>query len=183
LALFGSGDWYQANTVNTNGTMRCSDEVKKEYRYFAPPASSYDETTEGVDIFVQVSCLTKHPLAAVDQDPIYSHENVHLDPNEIAHLINDEWSQSTCDDSYRFLFDKIEIRGKNWASHNLGRSGENISKKLDHCIWLSYFTFEWTPNDVKYEWYVYAQLAPFQERCAGKAVLKAGGRSRGHCDG
>lgn len=91
--------------------------------------------------------------------------------------------EDNCDVSYRFFFDGFEIRGKNWPDAKLGANGEGLANELNGCGILTQWGFEWTPNDVKYQWYAHGHLPIGTKSCVGRAVLSAGGSSAGNCHG
>ena len=97
----------------------------------------------------------------------------------LAQQINED----TCDVSYKFLFDKIEIRGKDWPDAKLGDNGEGLKKQLEGCGELTKWGFEWTPNDVKYQWYAHGHLPIGTKSCVGNAVMSAGGSTKANCHG
>ncbi|KAI9794422.1 MAG: hypothetical protein M1816_005492 [Peltula sp. TS41687] len=92
-------------------------------------------------------------------------------------------NEDSCDVSYRFLFDGFEVRGKNWPDAKLGPNGEGLLKELKGCGAVTKWEFEWTPNDVKYQWYAHGQLPIGTKACVGHAVETAGGSSKGNCHG
>lgn len=93
--------------------------------------------------------------------------------------VNDD----NCDVSYKFLFDGFEIRGKNWPDAKLGTNGEGLLKELKGCGAVTKWRFEYTPNDVKYQWYAHGRLPIGTKSCVGNAVLTAGGSTKGNCHG
>ena len=92
-------------------------------------------------------------------------------------------NEDNCDVSYRFLYDGFEVRGKNWADGRLGVNGEGLLKELKGCGAVTNWKFERTPNDVKYQWYAHGHLPIGTKNCVGRAVLSAGGSSKGNCHG
>ena len=85
----------------------------------------------------------------------------HLDP--LAQQIDED----SCDVSYKFLYDNFEVRGKDWPDAKLGANGEGLKKQIGGCGDLTDWGFEWTPNDVKYQWYLYGHLPIETRHCVG----------------
>ena len=91
----------------------------------------------------------------------------------------------TCDVSYRFLYDVVEVRGKSWTTAELGTNGENLKTQLAGCGDLTDWNFELTPNDCCMDWYASARLPIGVRACVGRAVVTAGGPNAnvGNCNG
>ena len=92
-------------------------------------------------------------------------------------------NEDNCDVSYKFVYDGVEVRGKNWPDAKLGANGEGLKQQLQGCGALTDWGFEWTPNDVKYQWYAHGHLPIGTKNCVGNAVESAGGSSKGNCHG
>ncbi|KAL8791153.1 MAG: hypothetical protein Q9195_006050 [Heterodermia aff. obscurata] len=75
-------------------------------------------------------------------------------------------SEDTCDVSYRFALDKIEVRGKDWPDAKLVANGKGLKKQLKGCGALTKWKFEWTSDDVKYQW-------PFLIACLSQSPVAA----------
>lgn len=91
--------------------------------------------------------------------------------------------EDSCDVSYKLFYDEFEVRGKNWPDAKLGANGEGLKKEIEGCGALTDWGFEWTPNDVKYQWYAHGNLPIGARHCVGDAVTTAGGSSEGSCHG
>lgn len=91
--------------------------------------------------------------------------------------------ENSCDVSYKFIFDKLEVRGKNFPDAKLGADGSGLKKQIQGCGLLTDWHFEWTPNNVKYQWYAYGNLLIGTKSCMGRAMMSAGGTSVGNCHG
>ncbi|KIM93132.1 hypothetical protein OIDMADRAFT_61917 [Oidiodendron maius Zn] len=91
----------------------------------------------------------------------------------------------TCDVSYRWLYDIVEVRGKSWTTAELGTNGENLKTQLAGCGDLTDWNFELTPNDCCMDWYASARLPIGVKACVGRAVVTAGGPNAnvGNCHG
>ncbi|KAK7926918.1 hypothetical protein PG985_003916 [Apiospora marii] len=92
-------------------------------------------------------------------------------------------NEVSCDVSYKFLWDALEIRGKNLPDAKLGADGEGLRDQLSGCGALSKWKFERTPDDVKFQWYASGHLPIGTKACVGRALESAGGSSRGNCHG
>lgn len=91
--------------------------------------------------------------------------------------------EDSCDVSYKFVLDKFEVRGKNFPDAKLGTDGEGLKHEIEGCGDLTGWHFDWTPNDVKYQWYAHGSLPVGTKSCMGRAVQSAGGSSSGNCHG
>ncbi|KAF2808927.1 uncharacterized protein BDZ99DRAFT_444813 [Mytilinidion resinicola] len=89
----------------------------------------------------------------------------------------------SCDVSYKFVYDGFEIRGKNWPDATFGANGEGLKKQLDGCGAVTDWGFEWTPNDVKFQWYAHGHLPIGTKACVGRAAKSAGASGDGNCHG
>jgi hypothetical protein len=143
-----------------------------------------DGSSDGDTIFVRTDCATREPLPNDRQDPIYQKPGVPLDRGTLKSIL-ESWQDNSCDVSYKFLFDQFEIRGKVWEGNELGANGEGLLKQLRGCGDLTEWHFEWTPNDVTYEWYASGHLPIGTKNCVGNAVHTAGGpgADTGNCSG
>lgn len=92
-------------------------------------------------------------------------------------------NEVSCDVSYKFLFDLIEIRGKNLPDAKLGANGEGLKVQLSGCGALTQWKFERTPDDVKFQWYAQCHLPIGTKNCVGNALVSAGGSGNGNCHG
>lgn len=92
-------------------------------------------------------------------------------------------NEDSCDTSYKVVYDGFEIRGKDWPDAMLGKDGEGLKSQLKGCGALTKWGFNYTPNDVKYQWYAHGQLPVGTVSCIGSAVKSAGGSSSGNCRG
>jgi hypothetical protein len=90
-------------------------------------------------------------------------------------------NEVSCDVSYKFWYDAIEIRGKNFPDAKLGADGEGLKKEIGGCGALTEWKFERTPDDCCFQWYAYGQLPIGMKKCVGNAVETAGGSSKGNC--
>lgn len=90
-------------------------------------------------------------------------------------------NEINCDVSYKFFFDRFEIRGKNLPDALLGANGEGLHNELDGCGALTAWQFERTPDDCCFQWYATGQLPVGTKACVGRAVMSAGGSGKGHC--
>lgn len=75
------------------------------------------------------------------------------------------------------------MRGKNFPDAKLGANGEGLKEEIAGCGAITDWGFEWTPDDVKYQWYASGNLPIGTKSCMGKAVQSAGGTSDGNCHG
>jgi len=92
-------------------------------------------------------------------------------------------TEDSCDVSYKFAIDTFEVRGKNFADARLGANGEGLKKEIKGCGALTDWHFNWTPKDVRYQWYASGTLPVGTKSCMGRAVRSAGGTSAGNCHG
>ncbi|KAK8039453.1 hypothetical protein PG993_007864 [Apiospora rasikravindrae] len=92
-------------------------------------------------------------------------------------------NEVSCDVSYKFLFDALEIRGKNLPDAKFGAEGEGLKKQLSNCGALTQWKFERTPNDPKFQWYASGHLPIGTKSCVGSALVAAGGADHGNCHG
>ncbi|KAL8881931.1 MAG: hypothetical protein Q9198_000971, partial [Flavoplaca austrocitrina] len=83
-------------------------------------------------------------------------------------------NELSCDVAYKFLFNGFEIRGRNWPDGKLGSKGEGLESELKGCGKLTKWKFEWTPDDVKFQWYAKGQLPIGTRNCVGDAARTAG---------
>lgn len=81
----------------------------------------------------------------------------------------------TCDVSYRFVYDLVEVRGKAWTTAELGANGENLKAQIAGCGAISDWNFQLTPNDCCMDWYASCHLPIGVKDCVGRAVETAGG--------
>lgn len=92
-------------------------------------------------------------------------------------------NEVSCDVSYKFFFDSFEVRGKNLPSAKFGADGEGLKNELNGCGAITKWNFEWTPDDVKFQWYASGQLPIGTKGCVGRALVSAGGADDGNCHG
>ncbi|KAK6844306.1 hypothetical protein PG995_014416 [Apiospora arundinis] len=92
-------------------------------------------------------------------------------------------NEVSCDVSYKFLWDALEIRGKNLPDAKLGAEGEGLKKELSGCGALTEWKFERTPQDAKFQWYAAGRLPIGTKACVGRALVSAGGADAGNCHG
>ncbi|KAK6439336.1 hypothetical protein LTR95_004461 [Oleoguttula sp. CCFEE 5521] len=92
-------------------------------------------------------------------------------------------NEVSCDVSYRFLWDAVEIRGKNLPDAKLGANGEGLHDALSGCGALTSWNFKRTPDDVKFQWYATCSLPIGTKNCVGHALLAVGGADTGNCHG
>ncbi|OQO14037.1 hypothetical protein B0A48_00913 [Cryoendolithus antarcticus] len=92
-------------------------------------------------------------------------------------------NEVSCDVSYKFLWDAVEIRGKNLPDAKLGANGEGLHDALSGCGALTSWNFERTPGDVKFQWYATCSLPIGTKSCVGDALLAVGGADTGNCHG
>ncbi|KAL9631925.1 MAG: hypothetical protein Q9164_005627 [Protoblastenia rupestris] len=92
-------------------------------------------------------------------------------------------TENSCDVSYKFVFNSFEVRGKNFPDAKLGAKGEGLKKEIDGCGKVTKWKFEWTPDDVKYQWFASGQLPIGTKLCMGNAVKTAGGSTADDCHG
>ncbi|KIN09024.1 hypothetical protein OIDMADRAFT_23751 [Oidiodendron maius Zn] len=91
----------------------------------------------------------------------------------------------TCDVSYRWLYDLVEVRGKAWTTAELGTNGENLKTQIAGCGDITDWNFQLTPNDCCMDWYVSCHLPIGVKDCVGRAVVTAAGPGAtiGDCHG
>lgn len=92
-------------------------------------------------------------------------------------------NEVNCDVSYKFLFDHFEVRGKNFPDAKLGAEGGGLHEELKGCGALTKWSFERTPDDCCFQWYVSGTLPVGTRACVGRAVVSAGGSDDGNCHG
>ncbi|OIW28741.1 hypothetical protein CONLIGDRAFT_617692 [Coniochaeta ligniaria NRRL 30616] len=92
-------------------------------------------------------------------------------------------NEINCDVSYKFFFDSFEIRGKNLPDAKFGANGEGLKAQVSGCGSITKWNFEWTPNDVKFQWYASGQLPIGTKNCVGDALMSAGGSGEGNYHG
>ncbi|KAK8098814.1 uncharacterized protein PG998_012055 [Apiospora kogelbergensis] len=92
-------------------------------------------------------------------------------------------NEVSCDVAYKFLWDALEIRGKNLPDAKLGANGEGLKSQLSGCGALNEWKFERTPKDVKFQWYASGRLPIGTKACVGRALQSAGGSGKGNCHG
>ena len=92
-------------------------------------------------------------------------------------------NEVSCDVSYKFLWDAIEIRGKDLPDAKLGADGEGLRQQLSGCGALTEWQFEQTPDDAKFQWYASCRLPVGTKDCVGVALMSAGGADKGNCQG
>lgn len=92
-------------------------------------------------------------------------------------------TEDSCDVSYRIILDKFEVCGKNFLDAKLGADGGGLKREIKGCGALTDWQFEWTPHDVKYQWYAHGNLPIGTKSCMGRAVMSAGGSSVDNCHG
>ncbi|KAL8991150.1 MAG: hypothetical protein Q9169_007934, partial [Polycauliona sp. 2 TL-2023] len=92
-------------------------------------------------------------------------------------------TENSCDVTYNFIENVFEIRGKNFPDAELGKGGEGLKGEIKGCGPLTEWEFEWTPDDVKYQWYATGRLPIGTKSCVGAATQTAGGKSAGECRG
>lgn len=97
--------------------------------------------------------------------------------------LSQQVNEVACDVSYKFWYDGVEVRGKNWADAKLGVNGEGLLAELRGCGEVTEWHFERTPDDCCFQWYASGQLPIGTKNCVGSAVQTAGGSSAGSCWG
>jgi hypothetical protein len=97
--------------------------------------------------------------------------------------LSQQVNEVACDVSYKFFFDGVEVRGKNWPDAKLGTNGDGLRQQLEGCGALTKWKFEMTPNDCCFQWYASGQLPIGTKACVGRAVQSAGGSGDGNCHG
>ncbi|KAF2429973.1 hypothetical protein EJ08DRAFT_670707 [Tothia fuscella] len=80
----------------------------------------------------------------------------------------------TCDVSWKVAFNGFEIRGKNFPDAKLGANGEGLKKQVSGCGSLTKWHFEFTPKDVKFQWFASGQLPVGTKACVGRALESSG---------
>jgi len=95
----------------------------------------------------------------------------------------EQTNENSCDVSYNLLFNTFEVRGKNFPDAKLGQNGLGLLAQLRGCGVVTSWSFQLTPNDVKYHWYANGRLPIGTRACVGRAVQAAGGTSAGNCVG
>ena len=81
----------------------------------------------------------------------------------------------TCDVSYRWLYDLVEIRGKAWKTTELVTNAENLKTQIAGCGDATDWNFQLTPIDCCMDWYVSYHLPIGVKDCVGRAMETAGG--------
>lgn len=71
----------------------------------------------------------------------------------------------------------------NWPDSKFGTNGEGLLAQLKGCGDVTDWHFEWTPNDVRYQWYASGHTIIGEKSCIGNAVINAGGSTKGNCHG
>ncbi|KAK9418565.1 hypothetical protein SUNI508_08053 [Seiridium unicorne] len=114
------------------------------------PWKNSDGSVDGETIFVRKDCGDRRPLPADEQDPVYQKPGVALDRGSIAAMI-DSWEEDSCDVAYQFWDDFLEVRGKDTSDNDLGDGGVNLKNAIGGCGAVTSWTFDYTPDDVKYQ--------------------------------
>lgn len=139
-------------------------------------------------------CLGQFQNAAIDGcdggDPINNPHNYKFGSTVTADgweykmtPLSKQINEVSCDVSYKFWYDQVEIRGMNLPDAKLGANGEGLRKELEECGAMSKWNFEQTPDDCCFQWYAMAHLNIGTKACVGRAVESAGGSSKGDCHG
>ncbi|KAL8868610.1 MAG: hypothetical protein Q9174_004877 [Haloplaca sp. 1 TL-2023] len=97
--------------------------------------------------------------------------------------LNAKIPDQSCDVSFKGVFDGFEIRGKWFPGELLGEDGSGLKSELEGCGAVTNWLFEWTPDDVEFEWFASGQLPFGTKNCVGKATMSAGGSGHGNCKG
>jgi hypothetical protein len=97
--------------------------------------------------------------------------------------LHEQKNDADCDVSYRFSINFFEIRGKNFPDAKLGKDGAGLLKELRGCGVVIKWNFEYTPKDVKYQWYASGILPIGTKSCVGSAAMTAGSSTRDDCRG
>ncbi|KAL8765074.1 MAG: hypothetical protein Q9209_007735 [Squamulea sp. 1 TL-2023] len=92
-------------------------------------------------------------------------------------------TKNSCDVTYAGTANQFEIRGKNFPDGKLGANGGGLKEEIKGCGALTFWEFNWTPDDVEYQWYASGYLPIGTKSCVGSATKTAGGKSAGHCKG
>lgn len=111
----------------------CGGDVQSQENFCSSqPQKNPDGTADGDTIFVRTDCATRVPLDPSQQDPIYQNPSVPLDRGQLADILA-SWQGDSCDVTYKFLFNKFEVRGKAWADNQLGSNGDGLKKQIEGC--------------------------------------------------
>lgn len=92
-------------------------------------------------------------------------------------------NEVSCDVSYKFISNAIEIRGRDLPDAKLGANGESLRDNLSGCGSLHEWKFERAPDDVNFQWYASCRLPIGTKNCVGSALQAVGGSSTGNCHG
>ncbi|KAK9773330.1 hypothetical protein SCAR479_10059 [Seiridium cardinale] len=146
------------------------------------PWKNSDGSVDGETIFVRTDCGDRSPLPVNEQDPVYQKPGVALDRGSIAAMI-DSWEEDSCDVAYQFWDDFFEVRGKDTGDNDLGDGGVNLKNAIGGCGAVTSWTFDYTPDDVKYQWYASGKLPIGTKSCVGSKLQGFGLPSAGSCTG
>ncbi|KAM0814443.1 hypothetical protein AB5N19_00233 [Seiridium cardinale] len=146
------------------------------------PWKNSDGSVDGETIFVRTDCGDRSPLPADEQDPVYQKPGVALDRGSITAMI-DSWEEDSCDVAYQFWDDFFEVRGKDTGDNDLGDGGVNLKNAIGGCGAVTSWTFDYTPDDVKYQWYASGKLPIGTKSCVGSKLQGFGLPSAGSCTG
>lgn len=86
-------------------------------------------------------------------------------------------------DVYKFWFDAVEIRGKNFRDAKLGANAEGLHQQLSGCGGVTNRQFERTADNCCFQWFASAQLPIGTKNCIGQVVQSAGASGNGNCHG
>lgn len=88
-----------------------------------------------------------------------------------------------CDVTYGGVESIFEVRGKDLPDAELGVDGNSLWDEIKKCGTVTGWHFNWTPQDCCFQWYAYGQITVGTKACIGRALLAAGGSSKGNCHG
>jgi hypothetical protein len=113
-----------------------------------------------------------HIIDGCDGDPINNPKNYKFGG---VYATSDGWTFS--------MIALAEQTNENSCDAKLGHNGLGLLAQLRGCGIVTNWSFQLTPNDVKYHWYANGRLPIGTRACVGRAVQAAGGTSAGNCVG
>jgi hypothetical protein len=148
-------------------------------------------TPDGTILFVRMDCVTRTPLAAEYQDPVYNMPGVALDHGELDILMQ-TWVENTCAVKREMLTDwlglaaiptsVLEIMGRGiLKGGSLSDGGKGLYDEVSQCGKVLEWGFDWTPDDSQYQWRFWARYPDVSPGCVGEKLAKAGGTRLDQC--
>ena len=86
-----------------------------------------------------------------------------------------------CEITWKGLYNVFEIRGKWFPDDLFGEDGSGLRDEIEGCGAVTRWSFKWTPDDVKFQWYATGRYFVVKTGCLGRAMVSAGGNGYGNC--